>query len=186
MKASFEEILEAVETGSRDVLNFIDAETGEMLFFVRDGGDGELCYVGDEEFAIEDVEADTERFLHVNPMDVRQTFRVMEDFVEGINPGRTKDKLAFALTQKKPLGRFRTEIAFYASLQERWHEYLDERRKQITLVWLEENGCVPEDMWNEEIHGAKTIGDEPEAEAAESSNETGDTAETQELGETPI
>ena len=161
--ASLEEVLEAVLLTDRSVSQFIDADTGELLFFAGDEPDGQIR-VGDEWLNVDQCRLNRERFLMITTIPNTRAFRTMEDWIETLPNGKPKESFLFTVGQPRPFARFREALKQYPLQAKQWFEYEEKANLVYVQMWLEENGVIPEDLWDEEIHGRKAVHVEPEHE----------------------
>lgn len=152
--ASLEEVVEAVNLVDRAVSQFIDADTGELLFFAGDEPDGQIR-VGEEWLSVERCRINRERFLLIMPIPNTRAFRTIEDWIEQLPAGKPKESFLFAIAQPRPFARFRETLRMHPPQAKQWEKYQLKADTVYVQTWLEENGVIPEDLWDEELHATR-------------------------------
>jgi hypothetical protein len=111
----------------------MDPETGEILFWTRDGGiDGEMPVDLDE--------------LDVVPIDPEPSYvwyQDMVDFVEGISDDRAGRNLGRAIQGRGAFRRFKDYLhEDLPDLVPIWYAFSDVRAKRRAVEWLVDNSLV--------------------------------------------
>ncbi len=83
------------------------------------------------------------RLLPIEPLDSREGFRMMEDFVNEVKNRTDHDKLWQALNQRHPFSAFRNML-HYTSQREAWFEFKNEQMRYIVERWMRYNGITYE------------------------------------------
>ena len=116
---------------------------GEMEWYL-DRSDGTVTPVMDgleeelEEF-YEQLEADPDRFLAIEPMDSREGFRIMERFTNGLPDGEARRSLVRALSGPKPFALFKHTLYDFPKDREAWFAYHKECMLVEARKFLREN-----------------------------------------------
>ena len=118
------EALESHDDGSW----YLDLETGEFLLHSH-FGDNDLLNE-------EELEAHSERYRYVEPIDSFEGFRIMEDFVETLPEGEAKHMLARALTRPKPFRNFKDDLYEVPDVRQQWFEYHHKAMWKMAEDWL--------------------------------------------------
>ncbi len=84
------------------------------------------------------------RLLHIEPLDPREGFRIMENFVSEVKSRTDHYKLWNALNQRHPFSAFRNML-HYTSQREAWFEFKNEQMRYIVERWMRCNGVIYED-----------------------------------------
>ena len=116
--------------------NYLDRETGEILFVSEDNL--EEC-----EEVVERIETEPERYVEVPTDDSRAAFRDMEDFAETVEDERLQRWLWRSLSGSRPFRRFKDAVAVDGEVEERWFRFRDERQMARAVAWLAEEGLAP-------------------------------------------
>ena len=86
--------------------------------------------------AIEDM---PERFLRFPTKYEIHPYRIMEDFIDQLSPGKAQKELACAIRGKGAFRRFKQSVRFHG-LERRWYDYLAEAYRELAIRWCEEEG----------------------------------------------
>ena len=130
MKVILEDIIFAIETTDQYTENFLDLETGEVVF-TND------MIMSNKELEELDYQLNEHGFLRLpTSFDIRE-YDIMEDFVYSLS-GSVREKLSKAISGKGAFRRFRDGIARYGVEQE-WYEFQENVYKRIAARWCEEN-----------------------------------------------
>lgn len=134
MQVQLQQLVGALETTDDFTSYVFDRETGQILCHTEG--------IEDEEWQeMLDCEMDgvPNRYLCLpDQFDIHQ-YRIMEDFVAQLSPGRTQDEFIQSLHGKGAFRRFR-ETLRYHGMQQRWYAFLADAYRQIAISWCEENG----------------------------------------------
>ncbi len=105
---------------------FVDPKTGQVEE-LPDFSDSEDYLDGIDEDEAEAergrIEAIEESYTELGGMDSRDTFRVMEAFVEVVTEKALKDKLWKALQQKRPFANFKNVIDNAGPMRQKWFDF---------------------------------------------------------------
>ncbi|WP_373548790.1 UPF0158 family protein [Haliscomenobacter sp.] len=103
---------------------FLHKKTHEILAYpIADGPtDEEFDYI--EQEVMEVINADPDSYIRFDPLNSRESFQMMEDFVETIKNVRLRDRLIDALSIKKPFRSFRNAIQS-EEIEDDWYAYKD-------------------------------------------------------------
>jgi hypothetical protein len=113
--------------------SYLDTETGEILLT----GDGV-----DEETP-DDID-DNPRYLWIDPIEARESFRIMEDFVASVSDAKPAARLADALSRPKPFRRFKDALQDYPALRQAWFAFESAAHVSLAQAWCESNGIEVE------------------------------------------
>ena len=86
--------------------------------------------------AIEDM---PERFLRFPAKYEIHPYRIMEDFIDQLSPGKAQKELACAIRGKGAFRRFKQSVRFHG-LDRRWYDYLAEAYRELAIRWCAEDG----------------------------------------------
>lgn len=103
---------------------FLHKETHEILAYpIADGPtDEEFDYI--EQEVMEVINADPDSYTRFDPLNSRESFQMMEDFVETIKNERLRTRLIDAISIKKPFRNFRNAVEDEGILDD-WYAYKD-------------------------------------------------------------
>jgi hypothetical protein len=116
--------------------NYVDRETGEILFVSEDNL--EEC-----EETVERIETEPERYVEVPMDDSHAAYRDMEDFAETVEDERLQRWLWRSLSGSRPFRRFKDAVAADDAVEERGFRFRDERQMARAVAWLAEEGLAP-------------------------------------------
>ena len=119
-----------IRMDSFDCANYLDTETGDLIL-VSDGVD--------EDMIPADVE-DNPRYLLIEPIESRDSFRVMEDFVATIDDDAVAERLASALQRPKPFRRFKDAVSDDLALRDVWFAFEAAAEARMASEWCEDHG----------------------------------------------
>lgn len=130
------EISEELLCGSKV---FLHRETGDIIT-IRD-----VDLFLDETDPWEDdrrkVDVERDKYLEFNPMESRESYQIMQDFIDQLDDGRLADRLFNAIQKKRPFANFKAEIDHSGPYREMWFHFRD----QCYLEWTRE-------QWEEQIY----------------------------------
>ena len=81
--------------------------------------------------------------LYIEPMKSRESFKLMEDFIETVSNRADQDKLWSALRQRHPFSAFK-RMLYYTDQREKWFAFHDDQMKKIVEKWLEDKKIIYE------------------------------------------
>lgn len=124
----WEELELACERNAPNVHSYLDLVTGAVLVFY---GESE-----DEEERRREVEANTERYLRVEPASSRDQYRWMEKFVSTVTEEKIKEKLLVSIDGKGAFRRFKDLLVHFPGIRERWYSYRAIHLHDHINTWL--------------------------------------------------
>jgi len=113
---------------SYDSAHYLDTETGEVIL-ISDGMDEDLIPPDFE---------DNPRYQRIEPIESREAFCIMEDFVETVQDAAMAARLATALERPKPFRRFKDVLFDAPALREAWFAFELEAHRKIGTAWCAE------------------------------------------------
>ncbi len=129
MKIDMAELGMALTVHHPEVDFYLDKETGEIILETQDV---DL----DEELDKEELSQHPDRYLHIEPIDSRTGYRIMEDFVFNLPDGPAKELLERALSWKKPFSNFKSALHEFPELRKDWDEHYEKRVQKNAREWL--------------------------------------------------
>jgi virginiamycin A acetyltransferase len=130
-REQIKEFFEELDMGNKCYYHF---PTGTIVSYFDD-----IEGVMDDETAeeVEKIEADIEEngddYFEFQKMTSRESFSIMEDFIETISDKRLADRLAHAISKSKPFRHFK-DIVDDSSYRDKWFRFRDERG----IDWIEQ------------------------------------------------
>ncbi|MFN0034495.1 MAG: UPF0158 family protein [Saprospiraceae bacterium] len=121
MEEIIKEIAELMD--SNEVV-FLHRETHEILAYPAPDRSGynEYDYLAEEVLAITDANPDL--YIQFDPPDTKESYKMMEGFVETIKSDQLKGLLFDTLNSKKPFRNFRNAIQT-ENVEDDWYDYKD-------------------------------------------------------------
>ncbi|MEI7867462.1 MAG: UPF0158 family protein [Candidatus Methylumidiphilus sp.] len=121
------------DLSSHEAAYYLDTETGALILFTEE------CREHPEYGIPEDMEVNP-RYLEIIPFRSHETFKIMEDFIDALEPGGIADHLIQTLSGKKPFRRFKDALYEYSDLPEQWFQFEDLALTQMAEAWCRGNG----------------------------------------------
>jgi hypothetical protein len=130
LKIDLEELIFAMQSRDSWYDHYLDLKTGRII--IDD----------DEEFPGEDGEAfdknDQERYLFIDPFESNDGFRLMEEFIEGLENREAKGKLLKSISGAKPFRNFKDALSEFPETREDWFKFEEGKMNQYAVEWLKE------------------------------------------------
>ena len=92
----------------------------------------------DEALAAE-MENTPEWFLRFPTKYEIHQYRIMEDFIDQLSPGKAQEELVYAIRGKGAFRRFKQSVRFHG-LEQRWYDYLAETYRELAIRWCKDEG----------------------------------------------
>ena len=125
----------AVERNAPDTDSFLDLTTGKVVTIVA--GDPEAAHNRQQ------VSANIQSFLRVEPAASREQYRWMEKFVGSVSEEPLRERLIISIDGKGAFRRFKDVLLAYPAERERWFSYRAELLHWHIQNWLAEHGVEP-------------------------------------------
>lgn len=121
MEEIIKEIASIIDTGE---VVFLHRETQEILSYPAPDRSGynEYDYLAEEVLAITD--AHPEMYIQFDPPDSRESYKIMEGFVEILKGDALRARVLDSLNSKKPFRNFRVVIE-NEGIEDDWYDYKD-------------------------------------------------------------
>jgi len=141
MKLTDEQIISIAEELECGMKVYVHIETKEMRTII-DFDDN--FYVDEEEWAdeIKEIEENYDKYIQFEKMDSRESFRVMEEFIEIVKDKELKMKLELGLSLSKPFRNFKDIIDAAGEYREKWFEFKSKKyfeHVKEQLIFLNNN-----------------------------------------------
>ncbi len=134
MTIPLKQVIQAIEEANEVFTSFWDTKTGKTVYLADPLMTGET----DDALSAE-MENEPERFLRFpTKYEIRQ-YRIMEDFIDQIPPGKAQEELAYAIRGKGAFRRFKQSVRFHG-LEQRWYDYLAQAYREFAIRWCAEEG----------------------------------------------
>ena len=126
-KSQIKEIAEDMSMGAKCFYHF---PTGEIkIIYPNEDGDYDD---GDEESGIIEILSDFDNYFQFEQMISRDSFQIMEDFIETVADKRLANSLVYALNQRKPFRHFK-DVVDNSTYRQNWFTFEAENR----MDWIE-------------------------------------------------
>ena len=136
MTIPLKQVIQAIEEASEVFTSFWDTKTGKTVYLANplmtDMTEEDKALAA----AIEDM---PERFLRFPTKYEIHQYRIMEDFIDQLSPGKVQEELVHAIRGKGAFRRFKQSMRFHR-LEQCWYDYLAEAYREIAIRWCEEDG----------------------------------------------
>ncbi len=133
-KLDMEEITAALEDHSGMAIYYLDREIGNVIPLA------EYDHIDGDEALREQIDENPSRYIMIDPMPSRDSFRFMEEFVESLPDGEDKRILERALEWRKPFSNFKNALYDMPEIRERWFVFKNECMRRYILEWIEDIG----------------------------------------------
>lgn len=132
MQIDLDEIIDAIQGGTRDVTYYLNTRTGDIIMRDEKFPFRELNEIDDE------LDKEWDSILELpNQRDANEV-RMMRDFVYELPQGQAREALNTALQGQGIFRRFKDVCANYNLLND-WYEYEDARYVDFASRWCEDN-----------------------------------------------
>lgn len=121
MEEIIKEIAELIDIGE---VVFLHRETHEILSYPAPDRSGynEYDYLAEKVLAITDM--NPELYIQFDPPDSRESYKIMESFMETVEIGKIKALLQGSLNSNKPFRNFRNTLES-EGIEDDWYDYKD-------------------------------------------------------------
>ena len=109
---------------------FLQRETGDIIT-IRDVD----LFLGEKDPWENDwqkVDAERGKYLEFEPMDSRESYQMMQDFIDQLDDGLLADRLVNAIQKKRPFAHFKAELDDSGPCREKWFQFRDHRYLEWT------------------------------------------------------
>ena len=146
LKIDSEDLINALEDHSDSFDYFLDLENGNVVLLSSDDFEDEFEEdpVNLDGYNHEIVENNPGRFIFINPISSRESFKIMEDFVSTILNELIKNTLSIALSKRKPFRNFKDELNHLPEIQKEWYKYHEIEMEKLAYEWLKDNDITAE------------------------------------------
>lgn len=123
-----ENIAEELESGMKVYLNIETMEIKTIL----DWDDNYLSSEDEWDDDLKEIENNFDKYIMFEKMDSRESYRVMENFVDLVEDTELKNKLDLGLSLSKPFRNFKDIIDSESEYREKWFQF--KKQKYIEYV----------------------------------------------------
>jgi len=130
---------------------YFDTENGAVLNLSEDFDQAQLHEIREEGFG---------RFLWIEPMNPREGYRIMADFVADLPSSRVREKLEWSLDGPKPFRRFKDALRDDETIRKQWFDFQNARMRELAIEWLAAHQIRPEGLALEDPRFQESISNE--------------------------
>jgi len=110
--------------GSLDAgfLCYIHRKTQETKF-IFDFGEFSSDYIDEISEDLEEIENNIDEYINIEKMPSRESFQVMEDFLDVVSDKKFRERLLNALNRKSPFSNFKHQLKYNQRIREHWFTF---------------------------------------------------------------
>ncbi|WP_292599143.1 UPF0158 family protein [Mesotoga sp. UBA6090] len=158
-----------IDRRERDVISYLDTETGEIIFYEEDCFPDELinCEVEREEITedllryewmkIEDLYTyydlfcgdESERFEDLPWITPREKFALIEEFIYTRVEESIRDEVYYGISGRGAFSKFRAFLEHHREYKDAWFKFESENLRRIAVEWLNSIGIDPIDSFEQ-------------------------------------
>lgn len=132
-KEQIKSIAEDLESGFKVYLNIETKEIKSIIDF-DNNYDADIEPWKED---IKEIEENFDKYFEFETMDSRESFRVMEDFVETVKDEKLREKLELGLSLSKPFRNFKDIIDYENEYRKNWFEFKSAKYIEFVKEQLE-------------------------------------------------
>ena len=130
-KEQIKEIAENLELGFKC---FIHKETSELIFIPDEDKHPDM-ETESWEMELKAIKKSRNKYFELEGMESRDSFRVMEEFIESVEDQPLRDKLVQALERPKPFDNFKFEIDNSGPFRDKWFVFKENKLIEWVNGW---------------------------------------------------
>lgn len=136
MTIPLKQVIQAIEEASEVFTSFWDKKTGKTVYLA----DPLMTDMTEEDKALASaIEDMPERFLRFPTKYEIHQYRIMEDSIDRLPPGKAQEELAYAIRGKGAFRWFKLSVRYHG-LEQRWFDYLAGAYRELAIRWCVEEG----------------------------------------------
>jgi len=120
---------------------FVERTTGELVF-IPDADKYPDIEIETWSNEIEKIESDHNDFAEIEPLESKDTFMIMAQFVESVNDTELKNKLISALNRRSPFREFKFVIDYSGEYRQKWFDFKNHKIQD----WVRENIIILDEL----------------------------------------
>ena len=144
MTIKLEQVIEAIEMSDDFFTSFWDTKTGETVYPagpLLNGETDEVLAAEIEKTGVLFESKKVKRFLRFPTKYEIHEYRIMEDFIEQLSPGKVQSNLSYSIRGKGAFRRFKESIRYHG-LEQQWYDCLEKAYRDIAVRWCTEEGLA--------------------------------------------
>lgn len=130
IKIDVEDLIIAMESHTGELEWFLNTENGEFIPYTPSGD------LKDEEYA-EEIETGSDRIVPVESITSQDGYRIMENFIAGLDDPKIRNALADAISRHRPFRRFKDALFDLPEISERWFAFHRDAMLEYGREWLD-------------------------------------------------
>ena len=141
------DVVDALDMASDTLSSYLNRKTGEIVSLTED-----IMMMAEDDDDLDGI-SEWEREEVLKAREVRDSddyiglpggyeideYRIMEDFIDQLPPGKAQEELAYAIRGKGAFRRFKQSVRYHG-LEQRWYDYLAEAYRVLAIRWCAEEG----------------------------------------------
>lgn len=131
MTIPLKQVIQAIEEANEVFTSFWDTKTGKTVYLADPLMTDEM-----DESLVAEIENAPERYLRFPSKHEIHQYRIMEDFIDQLSPGKAREELAYAIRGKDAFRQFKQSVRYHG-LEQRWY-YLTEAYRELAIHWCAE------------------------------------------------
>lgn len=131
MTIPLKQVIQASEEANEVFTSFWDTKTGKTVYLADPLMTDEM-----DESLVAEIENAPERYLRFPSKHEIHQYRIMEDFIDQLSPGKAREELAYAIRGKDAFRQFKQSVRYHG-LEQRWY-YLTEAYRELAIHWCAE------------------------------------------------
>lgn len=135
MTIPLKQVIQAIEEANEVFTSFWDTKTDKTVYLA----DPLMIDMTEDKALAVEMENTPERFLRFPTKYEIHQYRIMEDFIDQLPPGRAQEELACAIRGKGAFRRFKQSVRYHG-LEQRWYNYPAKAYRELAIRWCEEEG----------------------------------------------
>ena len=133
-----ESIAEDLDTGMKVYVNLETMEIKTIIDTIQHYDVDTEAWEED----INEIEENFDQYFQLERMDSRESFQVMEDFVETVRDEKLKEKLELGLSLSRPFRNFKDIIDDENEYRKQWFEFRDARNIEFVKEQIERHNKI--------------------------------------------
>ena len=137
MKLQDKDIKEIAEMLDAGMICYINKETHEIKSLL----DLDDMYADPEEWEEEyaEINENIDAYFKIEKMSSRESFQIMEAFIDEVQDPRTRNRLIDALNRKSPFRNFKNTVDYNEGIRQQWFEFKERKYEEWVREYIRRN-----------------------------------------------
>jgi hypothetical protein len=122
MELSKEQIKEVAEFLDCGMICYIHKNTKEIKSII-DLNQPYTEHCEEEATELEEIERNLDKYIKIEKMSSRESFQIMEDFIDKVSNNRIRERLINALNRSRPFRNFKNEVDYNEEIRQHWFKF---------------------------------------------------------------